>query len=102
MGKHTEVTCTWHGDKAHIASAVRVAQIGVGAYTRRSVSQSSARSVNGHADLRVPRIDLIRSAALRHFAIHGYDAASMRQIGAEAGITIATCIPLLHQGAAAP
>src|SRR5215472_3876650 len=39
---------------------------------------------------RVPRIDLIRAAALRHFAVHGYDAASMRQIAADAGITIAT------------
>jgi AcrR family transcriptional regulator len=38
----------------------------------------------------VPRVDLIRAAALRHFAIHGYDAASMRQIAAAAGITIAT------------
>ena len=39
---------------------------------------------------RQPRIDLIRAAALRHFAQHGYDAASMRQIAADAGITIAT------------
>jgi len=39
---------------------------------------------------RVPRVDLIRAAALRHFAQHGYDAASMRQIAADAGITIAT------------
>src|SRR5947209_6844289 len=39
---------------------------------------------------RVPRLDLIRAAALRHFAVHGYDAASMRQIAADAGITIAT------------
>jgi AcrR family transcriptional regulator len=36
------------------------------------------------------RVDLIRAAALRHFALHGYDAASMRQIAADAGITIAT------------
>ncbi len=35
-------------------------------------------------------MDLIRAAALRHFAQHGYDAASMRQIAADAGITIAT------------
>jgi AcrR family transcriptional regulator len=54
------------------------------------VSQSSARSVNGHADGHVARVDLIRNAALRHFAMHGYDAASMRQIAADAGITIAT------------
>jgi len=38
----------------------------------------------------VPRVTLIRNAALRHFALHGYDAASMRQIAADAGITIAT------------
>jgi AcrR family transcriptional regulator len=42
------------------------------------------------ADGRVPRVDLIRRAALRHFARHGYAAASMRQIAADAGITIAT------------
>jgi AcrR family transcriptional regulator len=36
------------------------------------------------------RVDLIRAAALHHFALHGYDAASMRQIAADAGITIAT------------
>jgi AcrR family transcriptional regulator len=40
--------------------------------------------------VRVPRGDLVRAAALRHFATHGYDAASMRQIAADAGITIAT------------
>jgi AcrR family transcriptional regulator len=55
------------------------------------VSLSSDRSgANGTADGRVPRVDLIRKAALRHFARHGYDAASMRQIAADAGITIAT------------
>ena len=42
------------------------------------------------SDESVPRVDLIRGAALRHFAEHGYDAASMRQIAADAGITIAT------------
>jgi AcrR family transcriptional regulator len=36
------------------------------------------------------RADLIRAAARRHFAEHGYDAASMREIAADAGITIAT------------
>jgi AcrR family transcriptional regulator len=36
------------------------------------------------------RGDLIRAAARRHFAEHGYDAASMREIAADAGITIAT------------
>jgi AcrR family transcriptional regulator len=46
--------------------------------------------VNGKTDERVPRTALIRAAALRHFAQHGYDAASMRQIAADAGITIAT------------
>jgi AcrR family transcriptional regulator len=45
---------------------------------------------NGGPVVRVPRLDLIRAAALRHFAVHGYDAASMRQIAADAGITIAT------------
>ena len=40
--------------------------------------------------LRPARVDLIRAAALHHFALHGYDAASMRQIAADAGITIAT------------
>lgn len=55
------------------------------------VSQSSARSGgSGTVDERVPRAELIRTAALRHFAQHGYDAASMRQIAADAGITIAT------------
>jgi AcrR family transcriptional regulator len=41
-------------------------------------------------DGRAPRLELIRAAALRHFATHGYDAASMRHIAADAGITIAT------------
>src|SRR5579859_2732657 len=36
------------------------------------------------------RADLIRAAARRHFAEHGFDAASMREIAADAGITIAT------------
>src|SRR5260370_5584997 len=45
---------------------------------------------NGVLGARVPRLELIRTAALRHFAQHGYDAASMRQIAADAGITIAT------------
>src|SRR5579864_7342136 len=39
---------------------------------------------------RVPRLELIRAAALHHFAAHSYEAASMRQIAADAGITIAT------------
>src|SRR5579859_414210 len=47
-------------------------------------------AANGVPDARVPRLELIRVAALRHFAQHGYDAASMRQIAADAGITIAT------------
>jgi AcrR family transcriptional regulator len=54
---------------------------------------SDDRSVhpNGtEAVARIPRLPLIRAAALRHFAVHGYDAASMRQIAADAGITIAT------------
>lgn len=51
----------------------------------------SAEDRNGsQPSTRVPRLDLIRAAALRHFAVHGYDAASMRQIAADAGITIAT------------
>lgn len=55
------------------------------------MSQSSVRSgASGTVDERVPRVDLIRAAALRHFAQHGYAAASMRQIAADAGITIAT------------
>src|SRR5260370_39695760 len=45
---------------------------------------------NGVSGARVPRLELIRTAALRHFAQHGYDAASMREIAADAGITIAT------------
>jgi AcrR family transcriptional regulator len=50
-----------------------------------------APGANGAApDIRSPRAALIRAAALRHFALHGYDAASMRQIAADAGITIAT------------
>jgi AcrR family transcriptional regulator len=44
----------------------------------------------GAAEAPPARVDLIRAAALRHFALHGYDAASMRQIAADAGITIAT------------
>jgi AcrR family transcriptional regulator len=46
--------------------------------------------VSAHNRALAPRVDLIRQAALRQFALHGYDAASMRQIAAEAGITIAT------------
>jgi TetR/AcrR family transcriptional regulator, cholesterol catabolism regulator len=38
----------------------------------------------------VPRIDLIHAAARRHFALHGYDGASMRDVAADSGITIAT------------
>lgn len=41
------------------------------------------------ADNRVPRRDLIRAAALRHVALHDYDATSMRKIAADSGITIA-------------
>jgi AcrR family transcriptional regulator len=47
-------------------------------------------AANGVSEARVPRLELIRTAALRHFAVHGYAAASMRQIAADAGITIAT------------
>jgi AcrR family transcriptional regulator len=53
-------------------------------------SPVNGRAVAAESGVRVPRVDLIRTAALRHFALHGYDAASMRQIAAEAGITIAT------------
>src|ERR1700732_2899008 len=45
---------------------------------------------NGVSQPRVPRLELIRTAALRHFAQHGYDAASRRQSGAHARIPIAT------------
>ena len=44
-----------------------------------------SRSPNG-----LERIDLIRNAARHHFALHGCDGASMRDIAADAGITIAT------------
>jgi AcrR family transcriptional regulator len=36
------------------------------------------------------RVELIRAAARRHFAERGFDGASMREIAADAGITIAT------------
>jgi AcrR family transcriptional regulator len=36
------------------------------------------------------RLEVIRAVARRHFAEHGYAAASMREIAADAGITIAT------------
>jgi AcrR family transcriptional regulator len=56
----------------------------------RSSDRSGANGFDGALEERVTRAELIRRAALRHFAEHGYDAASMRQIAADAGITIAT------------
>src|SRR5438045_3669607 len=61
--------------------------------SRRSaarLAEAPTRADGAEVDARVPRVDLVRASALRHFARHGYDAASMRQIAADAGITIAT------------
>jgi AcrR family transcriptional regulator len=54
------------------------------------LAEAGERADGAPRDARVPRVALVRAAALRHFARHGFDAASMRQIAADAGITIAT------------
>ena len=38
----------------------------------------------------ISRLEMVRQAARAHFAAHGYEAASMRDIAADAGIHIAT------------
>jgi AcrR family transcriptional regulator len=64
---------------------------GVMVVTRRKPRPIDPTELDGVALGATPtRVDLIRAAARRHFAIHGYDGASMREIAADAGITIAT------------
>ena len=57
--------------------------------------RSTRRRRNGLADAAgagTPpnRLELVHEAARAHFASHGYEAASMREIAADAGINIAT------------
>ena len=44
----------------------------------------------------MPRVERIRAAARKHFAEHGYAGTSLREVGADAGITISTL--LFHFG----
>ena len=40
----------------------------------------------------MPRVERIRAAARKHFAEHGYAGTSLREVAADAGITISTLI----------
>lgn len=56
----------------------------------RSPRRKGAASVAESGSASVNRLELVREAARAHFSTRGYEAASMREIAADAGIHIAT------------
>jgi TetR/AcrR family transcriptional regulator, cholesterol catabolism regulator len=57
---------------------------------RRSITAAELGTGGVELQASPTRVELIRAAARRHFAERGFDGASMREIAADAGITIAT------------
>jgi AcrR family transcriptional regulator len=57
---------------------------------RRGASAETGAAPGANAAAPVTRLEMVRKAARTHFAAHGYEAASMRDIAADAGIHIAT------------
>src|SRR6185503_5837889 len=57
---------------------------------RRDATADTTAAPGANAAAPVSRLEMVRKAARVHFATHGYEAASMRDIAADAGINIAT------------